>query len=478
MNVATDVTKLCDGWWARVADAERDGQQRYNEEFLRLLGWMEDRPVPEKALALPKIATTRLLGSGEVSIACHFVMPGVLEPPSVVLNRGLDFGEVTRVLTNATRSSKVQYAFITDLQRFYLYDAEGDELLSYADCAEAFETDLRPYLEKAAVERGALEEVRRQPRSSAARQLRRWAERWTATIQEEGELDGATAGIAIDRLMVARYLDEHDVLHRPGWGYHKRFSDLRDTAFRSTGDAGKALVTFSQSLWDDWKIELFRPAPELDDVLRNDVMTRQFLKEFALLSRSKFCVGTILESFNYGDAAERARVRMVAENDSERAGYLAKQQMANIDQAQVMVDLREDGYRAIFHWFDKLADCYKRLGAEFDAVSGESRGSGTASDLFEWPEQRTACPEAVGDTISHLLSRGLVVYYGDEKQYRTARMLLYLHVIGWCEREQLRLTKFPPVEAALHERPAIMEHERPTFRRDGDTAQHHSWRVI
>ena len=108
--------------------------------------------------------TYALTGKAHPAIAAHFVMPGALEPPKVVIERGLDFCNTTRILTNRSRRLEAHYCLISDLFRFYLYDVRTQELLLHADTSAAYAADFGNVLERASVEEGSLEEIRRQPR--------------------------------------------------------------------------------------------------------------------------------------------------------------------------------------------------------------------------------------------------------------------------------------------------------------------------
>ena len=217
------IEALCESWWDKLATATRQEHHRFAQQFLELHGW--DAPTPHETRTpgrQPAALTYALTGKTHPAIAAHFVMPGALEPPKVVIERGLDFCDTTRVLTNQSRSQDAHYCLITDLFRFYFYDVRTQELLLHADTAAAFASDFGNVLERTAVEDGSLQDIRRQPRSYVARQFREWACRWYETLMLEWRAPEEMAWQAIDRLVILRYLRERRVLRRSAWRFGPR----------------------------------------------------------------------------------------------------------------------------------------------------------------------------------------------------------------------------------------------------------------
>ena len=175
-----EITKLCETWWERLADNTKGDQHRFAERLLDLLGWRCAVPMePKPVLAHVGAVSYLLRGGSDAAFAAHFVMPGSLEPPTSLAKRGLDFCENTRLLVNETRLMNIDYAFITDLNRSYLYDVRRDELLLSADTPAEFRRTFADVLNQTDVERGALDEIRRPPRSEVARRLREWRHQQT-----------------------------------------------------------------------------------------------------------------------------------------------------------------------------------------------------------------------------------------------------------------------------------------------------------
>jgi hypothetical protein len=156
----------------------------------------------------------------------------------------------------------------------------------------------------------------------------------------------------------------------------------------------------------------------------------------------------VLESFNYGDAAEKARVRMIPEANEDRLAYLSSQTVDTIDDARVEIDLNEEGYRSITHWLDRLLECYTRVSATAEA-SQTTQAAGGEMDLFDWSEKNDAQPNAVREPWKYAFERGLGIRFSTERQFRTARLLLYLYVVDRFAESGVRLNEFPPIEGAF-----------------------------
>ena len=459
---ANELEKLCAHWWEKLADSTKSQQHHFAERFLELLGWQEPTPIAVQALA-PRLSTMAyiLRGPGADCVAACFVMPGALEPPTAVQERGVDFCETTRVLVNAAQALRTRYAFITDMHRSYLYDAQTEEILLFADTPEAFRGEMEEVLQESAVHNGSLEQLRRQPRSYAARQLREWTHRWEQAIANAGRLPEETASLALDRLIVLQYLVQHDILKRSGWRLQKRLGELLTRAMEGeTGGMGKALTALWHDVWMDWKAELFAPVPALDEVVARDEIAGPLVREFAFQSRSKFAEMTVLEMFNHGDAAEKARVRTIPEPDEDRMTYLAKQTVDTIDEAMIKLDLADEGYRSIFYWFDQLTAVYDRLEYAYDMQQQTHAPPPADEDLFAWSERDAERPGALGDKLRYAVEHGLVLYHNSPRQLRVGRLMLYLHVIHRYERSKVRFSSFPAIEKCLQERPKNLDSER------------------
>ena len=476
MRTTSDIQRLCESWWEKLADSTREDQHRYAERFLGLLGWTEPDDVEPAAVpGHPATLSHVMRTQGQNTMVAYFVLPGVLDPPGAITKRGLDFCPMTRALVETNRLFSAPYAFITDLFRSYLYDAKTDELLLWSDTPASFTAEFGNLLSRASVQAGALDEIRRQPRSYVARQLREWIHRWTETLMTEWRAPEDAAWLAMDRLVTARYLAEHDILRRPGAPASQLKRRLAPAVNGSTEGCGHRLNTLFAELCTQWGAGMFAPQPPLEAILEQDGVAAPLMTELALLSRGKFSVATVLESFNYGDAAEKARVRMIPEENEERQAYLAQQTCAGVDSAHIELDLEDEGYRAIFHWFDQLVDMYGRLSTEFDMATMENRDHTRDLDLFGWSELDAKRPQAFVDKIHHAVAQGLVIYCTSPRQFRTARLMLYLHLIGLYEKGEGRFDGFPTVENSLRRRPHMLESDR---RQIFQPVREDEWEVI
>jgi hypothetical protein len=264
----------------------------------------------------------------------------------------------------------------------------------------------------------------------------------------------------MDRLTLLRFMAERDVLRRPGWHVRTAFAELLAGAGNPEyAEPGKALTMLWREVWKHWRNSLFKPQGKLEAVCEQDELARPMLREFYLLSRTKFQLGTILESFNYGEAAEKARVRMIPEENEERTYYLAGQTPETADELQVRLDLDSEGYRAIFYWFDQVMAAYERLSAEAEQQEGRAQPE-APQDLFAWSEANAKRPRAFRDPYQQAVEHGVILFYSSPRQLRTARLMLNLHLIERYRSARTRILRFPKMEAALQPRPKVVEREQ------------------
>jgi hypothetical protein len=456
-----DLQRLCEASWRRFAEATKDEQHRLAERFLSVLGWHDPDPVSLLPFgsSLPTVSYMLQTESSPM-LAAHFLAPGMLQPPSLQATRGLDFCEITRELVDVTGAMGAQYAFITDLQKSCLYDVENDELLLRADIPAEFTREFNNVLSFEEIAAGSLEDIRRQPRSVLARQLREWCQRWIDGLVRQARMPEEKAQLALDRLLVLRYLFYHDILNPEEWDLEGRLADLLVRALgpQPSGSGWQLRQLFSD-LWTDWRAELFAPDSAVDDVLQNDRIAVPLLREYALLSQGKFSLPTILESFNFGDASEKARVRTIPEEQPARNALLARQTSATAHNVRLELDINEEGYRTIFHWFDRLVDLYDRMEMDFTPQTRRDTGVLRGLDLLDFGRSAGGSSDA-SSKFCYAVEHGMVIFYATPRQLRTSRILLYLHLINCYEESGERFSVFPSFRATLQPRPRMLESDR------------------
>jgi hypothetical protein len=477
MAAHKDLKALCEGWRDRLSGATHAGQSQCADEFLAWFGWEDPVPVAIPGNVSQTSAVSYLLSrGGQAAVVAHMVMPGAVKAPAAILDRNLDFCETTRTLVNATRAMNVPYAFITDLSRAFLYDTYRDELLLSADTPAAIAEEFGGVLRHDTMQEGSLEDVRRNPRSHVARQLREWMQRWSATLESDWRAPEDLAWLALDRMVLLRYLVEQNAMKRAGWNLRDEVvAVLRHAMGRQPEGTGPMLTALFRALWEQWGAGLYKPEPRLEAILEQDAVAIPLMRDFGLLSRAKFQLLTILESFNYGEAAEKARVRMIPEENEERSHYLAKQTIATVDEARIELDIEDEGYRAIATWFDSLLATYLALGQEYEREASGEAAPTPAADLFAWSEADAKQPQAVADPYGHAMSHGLVVYCASPRQTRTARLMLCLHVVAKMRAAGSRIVRFPDIDACIQPRPRITETDR---RRIYDPVNEAEWEAM
>lgn len=463
-DTGAELAALCEAWQSPELDL-----QDCARHFLRVLGW--ELPLPfspgdtvESTGSVPFL----LRAASGATVAAVFVRPGKLEPPAVLVERGLDFCRMTRLLVNGLRALNLPYVLISDMNQSYLYDPREDVLLLYADNPKEFREELAPVLNQAAVSRGALDALRRPPRSVMARQLREWRGFWAKQYMQCAGCPEASAQTLIDRMLVVRHVLAHKVFRRTRGHFEKRFSELTRACWRGRVDGcGAQLLSIFHDMWFDWRIDLFAPDPALERAVGLDALTGRMLVDASLIAQAKIEVSTVLESFNCGDPQEKMRVRMVPDSNEDREHYMATQSIGSIDDARIMVDLQEEGYRAIFVWFDRVVSLYERFAEDYDAHHQEEVEESDGMDLFAWSAADAARPEACGDVLAHACRHGFGIFYGDRRQHQIARLLLTMHLINKYDERNQPVERFPGFEAIFEQRPEVLRADQVLYKRGG-----------
>lgn len=459
MEAAHRISRLCEGWQARVQDSTREDQAQFAREFLKLLGW--DEPTSVDIAPGKQGLAFVLRGNSPATLLAQFVMPGLLEPPGTVVSRGLDYCACTRTVVPAIRQSSIHYALITDLFRSYLYDVREDELVLHADSPDMFNREMARELARNSVERGGLDDLRREPRSHAARQLRECCQHWSSIISGLPGGSEKLAEMILDRLLLLRFMADQDVIRGINWSLRAKFKQLLDEAVEAEQpDLGARLGRVFEELWRTWGAQMYQPLPQVQAILESPGVAGPLLRDFAFMSRNKFTIASILESFNFGDADEKARVRLVPEADEDREMYLARQTRQTIDLARIEIDLLDEGYRAVVYWFDRMVEACKRVGTAIGREPFPAAAPSNEVDLFAWSEIEAARPEAVQDAYQHVAENGLKILYTTPRQFRTARLILYLHIVERYRGGRQRFVRFPDIERALVKRPAMSERDK------------------
>ncbi len=438
--------------------------------FLAMLDW--EYPLsfsPSEQVEALHAAPFLLRAQSGDSVAALFLPAGLLESPSFLYDRGLDFCKTTRLLVDEMKALNVGYLFVSDLRTSYLFDMPQDGLLLCAENPEEFQEEFAGALSKAAMDRGSLAELRRTPRSTLARQLRDWRTFWVDQMVINVKCPNASADLLIDRMLAVRFLFAHRIFRRTRAHLEQRFETLVQDCWQGNVEsAGDQLVHLFHDMWFDWRIDLFRPDPELDAALTRSPLTAEFIVESKLLSQSKLDLGTILESFNFGTPEEKLRVRMVPVTDEDREHYLSVQSLNSIDDARIMVDLQEEGYRAIFFWFDRVVSLYEKFSDAFDDEHPfDEANAAEGMELLAWSAVDADRPEACADSLAHACNHGFGIFCASSAQYRIGRLLFTLHLISRYHRRKQVVERFPCFEPVFEERPAVLHADQVLFKRGG-----------
>lgn len=461
-DTGVELAQLCEAWQS----AERD-LQPCARRFLQVLGWEFPLPFsPGEAVEATGSVPYLLRAESGASLAALFVPPGKLEAPTRLVERGLDFCRMTRVLVNGLRPLNLRYLFISDMDHSFLYELEEDALLLYADHPGEFRTEIAPEIHRDAVNAGALDALRRPPRSVMARQLREWRAFWVSQFVQCAGCPDESAQVLVDRLLIIRYVFAHKIFRRTRAQFEKRFGNLTRACWQGGIDGcGAELSAIFHDMWFDWRIDLFQPDTELEKAISVDALAARMLVDASLISQAKIDLPTVLESFNHGDPQEKLRVRMVPDSNEDREHYMATQSLNSIDDARIMVDVQEEGYRAIFCWFDRVVSLYEAFAADFDARNEGAGEEPAGMDLFAWSAVDASRPNACADVLAHACNHGFGIFCGDRRQYHIARLLFTMHLIDRYDARKRPVERFPNFEPIFEERPEVLHADQVIHKR-------------
>lgn len=469
MKVEETIVRICDRWWGELSHSKTASMRGVAEEWLQCLGWTPKDPVYLDGAACGYVVTT---GAGQ-RVVFYFVMPGELETPSNLLEKGLDYCETTLMLVGEAQLERYDYIVVTDLNRAYVYDASTDELLLSSDSPQLFVDEVMESLLREEVEHGALDELRRDPASFVARQLRTWCERWSVALSRESYGNEAIANTIMDRMLVLRFLYDHSICETPGWSFKGQFTHVISSSYEDApAKAKNNLVRLMHDLHTIWRCEWFAPDESMTRIIFKSTNIIAMVQELALMAKTKFTVATILESFNFGDASEKARVRIVPEPNEDRELWLGKLGMDSFGESRLEVDILDEGYRAIPHWFDRVMRALNRVAVENDLfrfaegclIQAPVFGDSGEMDLFTWgrenePSTTIGAGEQT-DLVALALNKLFYVWSATDRQHRTAEIVLILHLITLYESPGNAFGVFPETEAAFGARPALLNADK------------------
>ncbi|HPP59066.1 MAG TPA: hypothetical protein PLT82_08040 [Candidatus Hydrogenedens sp.] len=457
--------QIPESWWKWAQASQGVERYRYIEDFFHRLGWKSFIPLPETEIikntgTFPFLLTTAKGKGFYIAI----VPDNLLHVPSRVKNDYLDFCPVSRLLIDEFSGEHSPYLLITDFGKFHFYSIPEQTLLLWADYPAQFQAEIAPLLFEMAIDNGSLDEIPQIPKSTMARELREWNSSWVKKLMQFSDLPEEKTNIIIDRLFIIHHVFSNKIFWKTREFLEERLLDLIDLAITQQQSAGigEALISLFHDMWFDWRINVFQIDTEIDRVLSEDEIATELLYEYPLLSPKKFETSVMLESFNYGDALERMRIRMIPEPNPDREAYLHTQTKETIDQAQIEVDISEEGYRAILFWFDRLIKCYEMLEEKEMAKLPPAEN---VDDLWTWGHRNNDIPMTFRNKIQQACLHGFRIYYQNARQLRIARLLLTIHLIQLYSESKHPLEKFPSMEHIFVKKPEPIPSERSITRR-------------
>ncbi|HOV31920.1 MAG TPA: hypothetical protein PLX23_00990 [Candidatus Hydrogenedens sp.] len=457
--------QIPESWWKWAQATQGVERYRYIEDFFHRLGWKTFIPMPETDVikntnTLPFMLTT----SNGKGFYIAIVPEHLLTLPSEIKNKSLDFCPLSRLLLDEFSMDYSPFVLITDFCKFHLYSMPDQTLIMWADYPAQFQVEMAPIFLESSISNGSLDEIPHKPKSVMACELREWNANWVKNFSHHANLSEEKANIILDRFIILHHVFSNRIFWKTHEFLEERFLDLIDLVITqpASQEIGEGLIALFHDMWFDWRIDVFQIDSEIDRILSQDEIVSELLYEYPLLSPKKFDTAVLLESFNYGDALERMRVRMVPEPNPDRETYLHAQTKETIDQAQIRVDISEEGYRAIVFWFDRLIKCYEMLEESemADLPSPES-----IDDLWSWGQWNNNIPMTFRNKIQQACHQGFRIYYQSSRQLRIARLLLTIHLIQLYSQSKYPLERFPSMEQVFVKKTEPIPSERSQSKR-------------
>ena len=451
-----------DCWWRLAYNSVGSERYRYSEDFFRRLGWEIFIPLPETEIMKELGCFNFLLTTPNQKTLQVIIAPkDSIYPPSKLKNSYLDFCPISRIIIQEIEKNYSSHIFITDFSKFHLYSLQDQTLVLWADYPAQFIHDLSPYIIFKNVEKGILEEIPRVTKSVFAKEIREWFSYWHKKLLETAKLPDEKTDNLLDRFLILHHVFSNRLFPRTRENFQSRFLELIDRAvFNYDSEMlGEELIALFHDIWFHWRISPFQIDAEIDSALAQPDIAIELLQNYPLLSPNKFEIPILLESFNFGDAQERMRIRMIPEPKPERELFLRNQTKDTIDEVKIEVDIKDEGYRAILFWFDRLIKCYDDL-EEREFPQQQNNENNFEEDLWTWGLNYNSKPSALKDKIGYACSNGFRIIYHTSRQLRVAKLILTLHLIELYAQKNPELEKFPYIEKIFIHKPAIIPSER------------------
>ncbi len=160
------------------------------------------------------------------------------------------------------------------------------------------------------------------------------------------------------------------------------------------------------------------------------------------------------DKLDFGDAHFDHHIGNQLLNDEVEAFLLG------FESSFIELDVADEGYRTITHWFDELIRTFERLHIEYETVGKKAQQPSDDMDLFGWSERDSLVPLSFTDTINHAAEHCVTIFCSSPRQFRTARLIMHLHLIDKFAQSSARFHGFPNLGTAFKRRPNVLEADR------------------
>lgn len=387
------------------------------------------------------VGTYLTVYTGNTSPLSFGVVRGIdLDPLFVTGGRKADMPVPLLIMKEAGLPAPARHVAVTDGERTVLIDTSTECPVFLADTADRFDVVIRPVLARESVLDGSLRELPRKSFIMLARELRAWRVEWQTELAADPGIPQPAARAFLDRLMIVRAMIDSLVLDTES---DRKLYEIQTAAVRellaSHRSGPDEWCRYLSTLNAEYGLDTLGLSESIDRLFEVGASGPDLCRNLLQQSRTKFTLPVVLESFNYGDPAEKCLVRMIPEFNDDIEFHLGGRIPDTMADTRISANLDELGYRGVLSLFDTLLKLYSEM-------------NGT-SDLRNRPDDRSdngnGHKNVVTDAPRYIMNNCLEVNVNSEQQHRVVALLLHLHLLHYHSRSRHPFNGFPCISACL-----------------------------
>lgn len=361
-----------------------------------------------------------------------------LDPLFVNGGRRADMPIPLLIMKEAGIPPPARHIVLTDGDRTVLIDTSAEEPVLIAETLDRFDAVIKPLLRRENVLNGSLRELRRKSFIMLARELRAWLVEWQRTLTAEVGLPHADVCALLDRLIILRAMMDFQTLDTISNRKLYKMQKAAVQGFLSYHRSGPVKwCRYLSILSAEYGLDILGLSESIDRLFAPGAPGPDLCRSLMQLSRTKFTLPVVLESFNYGDPTEKSLVRMTPKFNDEIEFHLSGQTPETMAEINLEANLGELGYRGVLNLFDRLLKLHDEMKEISDMRKGPENGNGNGNGNGQ--------NHTFSDAPRFVMSHSFEVHVNSEHQRRVVTLLLHLHILHHHNRAKSPLSGFPPI---------------------------------